>query len=199
MQRQFSKRMNLPNFFTLLRIVLSGVFLYIVFFESLWLRIFSLFIFLIATLTDYLDGAIARRLNQMTPFGKLMDPIADKFLTLSAFLAFVQMGIVPAWMVVIILTRDILITVVRLSVPDVEVGARKSGKQKTVLQFACIYGILFFLVIKKTSMWNESYNNDAKIFIYWSMLFITAMTVWSGVRYLYKNLKNYEKNNLLYR
>ncbi len=149
----------------------------------------ALFVFLLASLTDYWDGSIARERNLTTSFGKLMDPIADKVLTLSAFLAFVQMAIVPAWMVVIIITRDFLITGLRFLMPeknDVQ-AARSSGKHKTVLQFSAIVGVLVFLTIKETSYWPPDWTPAALRFIYWSMLFVVGVTLWSGVRYVVKN------------
>ena len=120
-----------------------------------------------------------------------MDPIADKILTLSAFLAFVQMAIVPAWMVVAIITRDLLITGLRLLMPEKgnAQAARLSGKHKTALQFAAIVGVLLFLTLKETSYWNSEWTPEALRFIYWSLFFIVAVTLWSGVRYVVKNKK----------
>jgi CDP-diacylglycerol--glycerol-3-phosphate 3-phosphatidyltransferase len=149
----------------------------------------ALLVFLLASLTDYWDGHIARNHNQITSFGKLMDPIADKILTLSAFLAFVQMSIIPAWMAVAIITRDLLITGLRLLIPEKSESrqARSSGKHKTALQFASIVGVLIFLTIKETSYWQAEWTPQALAFIYWSMLLIVGITVWSGVRFVMKN------------
>ena len=149
----------------------------------------ALFVFLVASLTDYWDGRIAKKRNQVTSFGRLMDPIADKILTLSAFLAFVQMAIIPAWMVVMIASRDLLITGIRLLIPENGEwkGARSSGKHKTVLQFASIVGVLIFLTVKETSYWHLEWTPGALRFIYWSMLFIVTMTLWSGIRFVAKN------------
>ena len=118
-----------------------------------------------------------------------MDPIADKLLTLSAFLAFVQMAIIPAWMAVAIITRDFLITGLRLLMPEKgdNQSARSSGKHKTVLQIAAIVGVLIFLTLKETSFWNPIWTQEALRFIYWGMLFIVAITLWSGVRYVAMN------------
>ncbi len=181
--------MNLPNVLTCLRIFLACIFMFFVFAEGVFFKELSLLIFLAASLTDYWDGTLARRLNQITAFGKLMDPIADKILTLSAFLAFVQMGIVPAWMVVVIITRDLLITGLRFLMPSegsVQ-SARKSGKHKTVLQFLGIVGILVFLIIRETAFWDPLWEPIAREWIYWGMMGIVAVTLWSGVVYLMKN------------
>ena len=149
----------------------------------------ALFVFLAASYTDYLDGKIARRMGQITPFGRLMDPIADKILTLSAFLGFVQLGIIPAWMAVVIITRDLLITGFRLTLPagsDVQ-SARPSGKHKTVVQFASIVGVLIFLTVRETPLWDLAWTLRAHEVIYGSMVFVVAVTLWSGVRYVWKN------------
>ena len=186
---------GLPNFLTWLRIVLSVVFMILVFADGVAAKAAALFIFLTASLTDYWDGRIARAKNQVSGFGKLMDPIADKVLTLSAFLAFVQMGIIPAWMVVMILLRDFLITGLRLLMTQGSrgesstrpYGTRSSGKHKTVLQFSAIIGVLLFLTAKETPFWRSEWTPDALQVIYVSMAFIVAVTLASGVRYAVKN------------
>ncbi len=150
----------------------------------------ALVVFLAAALTDYWDGKIARERGQITPFGQLMDPIADKFLTLSAFISFVQMEILPAWMVIVIIARDALVTSLRLSLPQQKsenVESRQSGKQKTAFQIFSIVCILFFLVVKETAYWRPEWTPRVLSFIYCGMLFIVAVTVWSGARYLAKN------------
>ena len=149
----------------------------------------ALFVFLLASLTDYWDGRLARKNSQTTSFGKLMDPIADKILTLSAFLAFVQMAIIPAWMAVVIITRDLLITGLRFLMPEKgeSRSVRSSGKHKTALQFASIVGVLIFLVVKETSTWQAEWTPAALRFIYWSMFLTVGVTLWSGVWYVIKN------------
>ena len=181
--------MNLPNFLTCSRIGLTAIFMFLLFLPGVVSKGMALFVFLLASLTDYWDGWLARKCNQITSFGKLMDPIADKLLTLSAFLAFVQMAIMPAWMVVAIITRDLLITGLRLLMPEKgnAQAARSSGKHKTALQFAAIVGVLVFLTLKETSYWNPEWTLGALRFIYWSLFFIVAVTLWSGVRYVMKN------------
>ena len=102
--------MTIANQLTLSRILLTFFFMSFLFKESFLYRCLALFIFLIASLTDLYDGRIARRREEVSDFGKLMDPIADKILILSALLAFVELQLVPAWMVILILTREFLIT-----------------------------------------------------------------------------------------
>ena len=163
--------------------------MFLIFSKGFVFKALALFVFLIASLTDYWDGKLARSKGQITNFGKLMDPIADKLLTLSAFMAFVQLGIIPAWMVVVMLTRDLLITGLRLLIPD-EVEARtprSSGKHKTALQFASILGVLIFLTLRETDFWKPEWTPGALEFIYVGMIFIVGVTLWSGVRYVMKN------------
>ncbi len=149
----------------------------------------ALFTFLLASLTDYWDGRLARMRKEITSLGKLMDPIADKILTLSAFLAFVQMGIIPAWMAVLIVARDFLITGLRFLMlqKNDNPEARPSGKHKTALQLAAIVGVLIFLTLKETPLWRLEWTAPSLHLIYWTMLFIVAITLWSGVRYLVRN------------
>ena len=106
--------MNLPNKLTIIRIILSFVFMFLLFTQGLLAKVLALITFLIASITDFYDGYLARKYNLITDLGKLLDPIADKILVLSAFLAFVEMGIIPAWMVVIIILRELVITGVRI-------------------------------------------------------------------------------------
>lgn len=181
--------MNLPNFLTNLRIALAVLFLWLIFLAGFPAKFLALLAFLLASLTDYWDGRLARKNNQVTSFGRLMDPIADKILTLSAFLAFVQLGLMPAWMVILIITRDLLITGVRLVMPadSLSQGTRKSGKHKTVLQFTAIIGVLIFICLRETSFWQSAWTHEALAFIHYVMLFIVGITLWSGIRYLMAN------------
>jgi CDP-diacylglycerol--glycerol-3-phosphate 3-phosphatidyltransferase len=185
--------MNLPNRLTCYRIVLTVLFMLLLFSKGFIGKGLAIFTFILASLTDYWDGRVAREKGQITHFGKLMDPIADKILTLSAFMAFVQMGIIPAWMVVVIVVRDLLITGLRLSLPaegDAQ-AARTSGKHKTVYQLASILGVLIYIFIKETPLWNPAWTPRTLDFIYVSMLFIVAITLWSGIHYVIKNKEHF--------
>src|SRR5260370_39355899 len=113
--------MNLPNKLTVSRFVLTGVFLVAVFSRSGINDTVALVVFCAASLTDYFDGRIARRDNLITNFGVLMDPLADKILTCSAFIALVERNKVEAWMAVIIVAREMAITRLRLVAPSKQV------------------------------------------------------------------------------
>jgi len=185
---------NLANQLTCGRIFLSFALLFFLLSEGLIWKVGALFIFGLASLTDYWDGKIARARGQITGFGKLMDPIADKLLTLSAFIAFTQKGIVSAWMVLLVVARDFLITGVRLSIPpkeDLE-AARPSGKNKTVVQFVFILGVLIYSVLREMSFWDSVWDPLVFSVINVSMLGVVGITLWSGVVYLYKNRRMFE-------
>jgi CDP-diacylglycerol--glycerol-3-phosphate 3-phosphatidyltransferase len=110
----------------------------------------ALLVFIVASLTDWLDGYLARRWGQTNPLGALLDPIADKVLVLGTFLAFVQLGLVPAWMVLVIALREFLLTGVRLFAASrhIVLAAAREGKHKTVSQMVTII-VIFAAVIAR--------------------------------------------------
>ena len=134
--------MNLPNKLTLLRIILIPFFVFFLLapVDIPGKQYIALGIFAFASLTDLIDGKIARKYNLVTNFGKFMDPIADKLLVSSAMIAFVQMGLLPAWMVIIIIAREFIISGFRLVASDngIVIAASYWGKFKTVSQMAMI-------------------------------------------------------------
>ena len=187
--------MNLPNKLTILRIVLTFVFMFFVFSQGLAGKITALLIFAVASLTDFFDGYIARRDNIVTNFGRIMDPIADKILVLAAFLAFVQLHVVEAWMVVLIISREIIITSLRFfAISKGKVlAAEKGGKHKTISQMVAISLILLYLVFKEViiqySTWTQSYEYWCGIGIFILMLTTVILTLISGLSYLQRNRK----------
>src|SRR5207247_7384850 len=136
--------MNLPNKLTLARFVLTGFFLAAMFWRAPYNDTAALVLFCVASLTDYYDGKIARRDKLITNFGTLMDPLADKILTCSAFIAFVGRGTVPAWMAIVIVGRELAITGLRLlaATKNVVLAADGYGKHKTVSQIVVILVLL---------------------------------------------------------
>lgn len=136
--------MNLPNKLTMGRLVLTGVFLVVIFSRIPYHETIALILFSIASLTDYYDGKIARRDKLITNFGILMDPLADKILVCSAFIAFVGLNWMPAWMVVIVVARELAITGLRMlaASKNVVLAAEGYGKHKTISQIVCIIAIL---------------------------------------------------------
>ena len=138
--------MNLPNILTLLRLGLTVLLVASLSVDYPSHFGIALLVFLLASLTDYLDGVIARKWNLITDFGKLMDPLADKVLTASAFICLIPYGALPAWAVIIIISREFLITGLRLlaSSKGVILPAEKLGKHKTAWQMITI---VFFLAL----------------------------------------------------
>lgn len=186
--------MTLPDSLTISRIILTFVFMFFLFSNGILAKTVALFIFLIASFTDFLDGFIAKGRNISTDFGKLMDPIADKILVLASFLAFVEMKLIPAWMVVIIIFREVAITGLRVLAltKGKVIPADESGKHKMVSQVLAIFAILLFLIfreagIKVFNFWNPSTERLYRDAIFALMLMTVFMTLISGVLYLVKN------------
>lgn len=186
--------MNLPNKLTMLRIILVGVFMFFLFLHGVLAKTLALITFLTASFTDFLDGYIAKKNNMVTSFGKLMDPIADKILVLAAFLAFVEMELVPAWMVVIIIFREAIITGLRITVltQGKVLAAEDGGKHKMVSQVFSIVAILLFIIFKEAGIkvfgfWNGSTERIYRDIIFLLMLITTFLTLASGMSYLIKN------------
>lgn len=179
---------KIPNILSILRIVLSPVF-YLMFVSGKPTLIYwSFVVFTIGALTDYFDGWLARKMKATSKFGKFFDPLADKFLTSAAFIAFVGKGLFPVWMLVIVLLRDFGTTLLRLlNVGTSPLKTSKTAKLKTTLQMIYIFLILalyvvFHLVgIDTKSIISSMIHSDAT---YLGMLVITLLTFWSLVEYL---------------
>lgn len=180
--------MNLANKLTISRIILAGVFILCLFISGIGAKFAALAVFLIASITDYYDGLIARKSGSVTDFGKLMDPIADKILILGGFLAFVEMKIIPAWMVIVIIARELIITGIRvLALSKKKVlSAEVAGKHKTVSQIVAVISILIFLIIRNSGF-TFYYINYYTQGIHILMLITVSMTVMSGISYMLRN------------
>ncbi len=189
--------MNIANRITMSRILLTIIFmLFLLWWEEIWwTKLVSLLIFSIAALSDFLDGLIAKKKNMITDFGRLMDPIADKILVLAAFAAFLQMRLINVWMFMVIISREILITSLRLFALNKGkvLSASKAGKHKTASQMTVIFIILVFIVFKEIMKtfytWNPNWNNFLNWGIYILMLITVGLTLFSGLSYLWENRK----------
>ena len=184
--------MNLPNQLTLLRIALSFFLILLLLAPGLGPKLAAVIIFALASLTDLWDGRLARAKNLVTDFGILMDPIADKILVLSAFVAFVQLNVVPAWMVVLIAAREFLVTGLRLFAlgRGQVLPAEAAGKHKTVSQMVSISLILLFLVAREAiSIRPDEVQWIAlgEAGIWWLMLLTVGLTLTSGISFLWKH------------
>lgn len=139
--------MNLPNKLTILRVILIPFFVAALMTQggaNETMRIVAAVIFIVASLTDLLDGKIARKYNLVTNFGKFMDPLADKLLVCSALICFIELHQIPAWMVIIIISREFIISGFRLVASDngVVIAASYWGKFKTTFQMLMIIVLL---------------------------------------------------------
>ena len=166
--------MNLPNKLTVLRIVLILPFLLVLYLDVPGASYIALAIFIIASLTDLLDGKIARSRNLVTDFGKFMDPLADKCLVTAAMLWFVEIGQMPAWALLVVIIREFGVSGLRMVAADKGrvIAAGWSGKVKTASTMVCI--VLMFLPI-------PAELNLACVAV------IVLTTIYSGVEYFVKN------------
>ncbi len=173
--------MNLPNKLTVLRVIMIPFFVFFLLLENganpTW-RYLSAAIFIVASFTDLLDGKIARKYNLVTNFGKFMDPLADKLLVCSALICLIQLEQLPAWMVIIIISREFIISGFRLVASDngVVIAASYWGKFKTVFQMISV--ILLILNIPALSLITQ--------ICVWIALILTVVSL---VDYIVKNHK----------
>lgn len=137
--------MNVPNFITWARVVLTAIIVFLLL-NGFYLSAFVLF--LIASISDYFDGYFARKLNQVTNFGKIFDQMSDKILITSILIVFVQLGLVSSWILVVIVFRDTLVSTVRMAAAygNKVIAANYFGKLKTVSQMIWTIGIFLQLV-----------------------------------------------------
>ena len=180
--------MNTPNKLTLLRIILIPLYMCLYICCGRLGLILAIITFIIATLTDNLDGYLARKNHQVTTFGKLMDPLADKMLIMAAFLCFVEKGIpyVTSGVVMTILARELIFTGVRLIAmgENQVIAASMWGKSKTVSQFILVLGVMVFDVLKLyLGQFAQIY--DAIILV--MVVAATGLTIYSGIDYIVKN------------
>ena len=192
--------MNLPNKLTLLRIAMVFVFIPLLFIHGVWAKFAAFLVFLAASMTDLLDGYLAKKNNQVTDFGRLMDPIADKILILSAFLAFVEMGLVPAWMVIVIIFREAAVTGLRILAMGKGriIPADAAGKHKTVSQVVVILLILICMIFRESgrlTLWPAGAESIYRDSVFLLMLITVVLTLISGVSYLVKNREVYSNAN----
>ena len=189
--------MNLPNKLTLSRFVLTVAFLIVMFSRMPFHETIALVLFVAAGISDFLDGQIARRRKLITNFGILMDPLADKIMVCSAFIAFIELDWIRAWMVVIVVARELAITGLRLlaASKNVVLAAEGYGKHKTVSQIVAIISIL---VLHSYKQWGPIGNAifgfhliDSVPWVAWfteaSKWVAVVLTFISGGLYLWRN------------
>ncbi|MDB6018710.1 MAG: pgsA [Pedosphaera sp.] len=192
--------MNLPNKLTVSRFALTVAFLAVMFSEVRFHETIALVLFSLASLTDYFDGKIARQHKLITNFGILMDPLADKILVCSAFIAFVGLKWIPAWMVVVIVARELAITGLRLlaASKNMVLAAEGFGKHKTISQIVAIISILVYHSYKEWGSFGTAIFGFNLIWGPWITWFeplaiwvAVTLTIFSGVLYLWRNRQLY--------
>ncbi len=186
--------MTLPNQLTILRIILSPVFLFFFLSSEIWMKQVSVIIYIVAALSDWYDGWLARKFNYITSWGKFWDPLADKILTSFAFIGFAFVDLIPVWMVIIIVGRDLLVTLLRVfaEVKSYIFLTSYYAKWKTMLQMVFLYYLLVLYVAKSTPEIYAAYGDVISILLNESLIYITALvvtliTLHSGYLYLKKN------------
>lgn len=175
--------MNLPNKLTLLRIVLVPVFVVVLYLSFPYNNLVALAIFILASLTDLLDGKIARKYHLVTDFGKFMDPIADKLLVTAALLVFVDWHMMPAWVAIVVIAREFIVSALRLVAASNGrvIAAGWSGKVKTASTMVCICVMLLGL--------------PAVVDVICSAV-ILVTTAYSGIEYLVRNRDVLDLSNI---
>lgn len=186
--------MTLPNQLTVLRVILSPVFLFFFLSELIWMKQVSVAIYIVAALTDWYDGWLARKFNYITSWGKFWDPLADKILTSSAFIGFSFVDLIPWWMVGIIVGRDVIITLLRVfaDLKNYQFTTSYYAKWKTMLQMIFLYYLLILYVAQFTPEISTHYSEVIttllnKQLVFYIALIITVITFHSGILYLKRN------------
>lgn len=185
-----------PNQLTFLRIVLAPVFVAFLFSPNPTLRQLSLLVFIVAMLTDWYDGWVARRWGYITRWGQFLDPLADKVVISAALIAFIYLDLAPAWAVWVIVVRDIFITFLR-SYAEYKGRAfdtTRFAKTKTFLQFVVIYYILLLYVARDVDYFRLNYGSLIETLLNPSLLYslvmvIAVITLWTGISYTISNWK----------
>ena len=171
--------MNLPNKLTMLRVILIPFFVFFMLTDLVpYSGLIALAIFIAASITDFLDGKIARKYNLITNFGKFMDPLADKLLVCSAMICLIPLGLLPAWIVIIIIAREFVISGFRLIASDngIVIAASWWGKWKTVTQ-------MFMVIVLILEIYFPVLRIPGLVLMYAALV----LTIASLIDYLYKN------------
>ncbi|HAM39472.1 MAG: CDP-diacylglycerol--glycerol-3-phosphate 3-phosphatidyltransferase [Elusimicrobia bacterium RIFOXYC2_FULL_34_12] len=187
--------MNLANRITIFRILLVPFFILLMIYNTFPMRLSALLVFIIASITDTIDGYMARKYGTVTDFGKFLDPLADKLLVSAALISFVQIKelSIPAWMVTVIISREFIITGIRTvaTSKNIIIPAALSGKFKTTFQMIAIVIILAILCLDSflQTYLEKDYSNipQLKLIPYILMFITTILTLVSGFSYIFKH------------
>lgn len=177
--------MNLPNKLTMLRIAMIPVFVIFALIQAQWAQYVALLIYILACLTDMMDGKIARAHNLVTNFGKFADPIADKLLVMSALVILVESGRMASWVCIVMLAREFIISGFRLVAAGngTVIAAGKLGKLKTVFQMSATVALMLLVPVTGEPLLGHFGVVLANVLTYIAAL----LTIVSGVEYIAKN------------
>jgi CDP-diacylglycerol--glycerol-3-phosphate 3-phosphatidyltransferase len=181
--------MNVPNVLTVFRVFLTILFAVCAQSAGVYGAWAACAVFALAVVTDFIDGYIARKLNLVTVFGQIMDPVADKFLTLTAMFIFAFEGLFPLWMVALIAMREILVTAVRIYAltNGTVIPAESAGKLKAALQMTAVLLVLVVRALSVTAPTQEFiriHEFSLSLTINGIMIVAMAVTLWSGLVFL---------------
>ncbi|SHJ38457.1 CDP-diacylglycerol--glycerol-3-phosphate 3-phosphatidyltransferase [Rubritalea squalenifaciens DSM 18772] len=197
-----SPSVNLPNSITLFRLILTAIFIAVASFDAPWAYTVALVSFIIAAISDWLDGYLARKMNLVTALGKLLDPLADKVLVAAGFVYLSKMNFCPVWVTCLIIAREFMVTGLRQIAVEkgVVIAADRLGKWKTTFQLVFIIGTLTHLAFKTLNPENplvyffQFLSSPATYVIPATLWIAVALTLISGYNYIYKN-RSLLKNN----
>lgn len=171
--------MNIPNILTLIRIILIPFFVIVLLVKIPYGDYMAAFIFIVAALTDSLDGYLARKWKQITKLGIILDPLADKLLITAALISLVELGRIPGWTAIVILGREFAVSGLRAVKAEegIIIPASKWGKAKTVSQIVAVLLVILEHLYESFIPWPVGI---------WCMYVAVAITIWSGIDYFYK-------------
>lgn len=187
--------MNLPNSITLFRLILTALFIAVASFSEPWAYAISLVAFVVAAISDWLDGYLARKLNLVTALGKLLDPLADKILVAAGFIYLTKHGFCPVWVTCLIIGREFMVTGLRQIAVEkgIVIAADRLGKWKTTFQLTFIIGTLTHLSFRHLNPENpivaifQFLSKTENYIIPATLWMATALTLISGFNYIYNN------------
>ncbi|MEI6846968.1 MAG: CDP-diacylglycerol--glycerol-3-phosphate 3-phosphatidyltransferase [Chlorobiaceae bacterium] len=198
MKEEYQEYLTVPNQLTVLRILLVPVFVVLLLQVDPYLKLIGVIIFAVASLTDLYDGYHARKYGVTTRLGAFLDPLADKLLITAAFLLYVWMGYLGLWMVILVIIRDVMITVLRVyaEVKGKPVVTSMEAKYKTLVQNVFVYVIMVLILMKESVFSGKDVALMVKSFLAREfldliMLAVTVFTVYTGITYLISNWRIY--------
>ncbi len=181
--------MNIANRLTFLRIFLAFIAIGLILADSFVSLLLAFIVFCLASFTDFLDGFLARKRNLISDLGKIIDPLADKILIIGVLCAFLELGIINAWMVSVIMLREFIVTGLRLYglSKGIVLEAKRFGKNKTFSQSLAVFIIFTTLILSKIMPASRLVSFLYLKLIPWLMFYVVAITLFSGIYYFWIN------------